>query len=65
MSKPIKANLTVRNGSLVEYCDHCGEPLKGSERMVHPSCPYDTASTNAGESCVLCFLCDEQLANSP
>jgi hypothetical protein len=51
----------------VIYCDHCGlmviESVKGSLRpyICFESCPYNTNSTNAGESAVLCDVCVQEL----
>ena len=45
-----------------EYCDHCGDEITKNEQtgetgIVVPCLSQDIASANAGESAVLCFVC--------
>ena len=41
----------------VEYCDDCGEPLKGEKFVVFSELPFSVASANEGESAIVCPKC--------
>ena len=40
-----------------EFCDHCGECFSVENLKPYASVPWNTDSTNKGESSVLCFDC--------
>ena len=41
-----------------EFCDHCGNPIEYGDFTVYAEAPFPTASTNIGESCIVCSICD-------
>lgn len=45
----------------VVYCCECGTEVEDVDLVNWESCPYDTESTNEGESAQVCKPCHEDL----
>lgn len=41
-----------------DYCDNCGNTIQPPEFVVYSEAEFATASTNVGESCLVCTVCD-------
>ena len=56
----LEDEILLRQGK-VFFCDDCGRKVRSEESFIYGNLPCDIDSANAGESAVVCHVCNEKI----